>query len=384
MDSVAVAGSRLVSHTYDQSVRYISGTFIYDRVNEAGKTILSSPPQPPQKEWTQSILKYTGTPQVSEYETVLKKVVPGKDGRMRITNTTDRLHAIHVQLTVFKNRGEWGGTASVVGPCQLLTCGHNVYDPKGKKWAERILAYPALNKKVAPFGVVEVVKAYTFADWTERGDSKYDIALLIINQPIGLYTGWGGILSTHDQALVNEQVTITGYPADKNFDEMWSMSHTLKTIYPESFDYLHDTFGGQSGSPISINRHALTQIIGVHTLGFSQVNSGVRISSGKFTTLFIKVMSEHHALAAHPQVICGPTYAWPTEAHKITIRAHSGPVNFLAVLPNGTLASASDEIKLWDPSTGDCLRTITGTGFVTSLVALPNGTLASGSDAQTI
>lgn len=298
-----ISSYRLAERVYDQKVQYVSGSFTYYKAEETGGSTFSSPPQAPQKPWNQKTLRYEGNPQKSKYEAILKVVIPGEDGRTRILNTTELPYSIHVQLSSTFEGQLFGGSGSLVGPHHLLTCGHNVYDPQKKIWADKILAYPALNKKSAPFGVVEIVKAYTFTDWTNHGDHKFDIALLILNQSIGFYTGWGGLLNTNDQALANEKVHITGYPGDgdKNCDEMWSMSHTVKTIYPEHFDYEIDTYAGQSGSAIWISKYALPMIIGVHTRGSTIVNSGVRISAQKFTTLVIKAMSETQAIVLNPQ-----------------------------------------------------------------------------------
>jgi WD40 repeat protein len=59
----------------------------------------------------------------------------------------------------------------------------------------------------------------------------------------------------------------------------------------------------------------------------------------------------------------------------------------LVLLPDGTLASGSADntIKIWNPSTGTCLRTLSGhANWVFSLALFPDGTLASGSRDQTI
>jgi WD40 repeat protein len=62
-------------------------------------------------------------------------------------------------------------------------------------------------------------------------------------------------------------------------------------------------------------------------------------------------------------------------------------VNALAVLPDGRLASGSDDgtIKLWDPASGSCAATLEGhSDWCDALAVLPDGRLASGSGDRTI
>ncbi len=66
---------------------------------------------------------------------------------------------------------------------------------------------------------------------------------------------------------------------------------------------------------------------------------------------------------------------------------HTDWVRALAVLPDGTLASASrdETVRVWDPATGRCLRVLEGhTETVQALAVLPDGTLASASGDRTV
>jgi WD40 repeat protein/tetratricopeptide (TPR) repeat protein len=70
-----------------------------------------------------------------------------------------------------------------------------------------------------------------------------------------------------------------------------------------------------------------------------------------------------------------------------TLQGHSNSVYSFAVLPGGILASRSHDhtIKLWNPLTGECLRTLQGDSEGgSSLAVLPGGILASGAAGNTI
>jgi len=289
----------LVEKVYDPTVTYSAGIFNH---HEDGAT-LSTHPQSPQKAWNQSLSHYDKKYQNYTQEAVLKLVIPGQDGRQRISNTTTWPYSIHVQLTAIFGSIVGYGSGSMVGPHHLLTCGHNVCT-RGKGWAKEISVYPALNGKVAPFGCAKVTKAYTFQSWQSREDQQFDMALLLLDKPIGDYTGWGGLLNSTEAELSQERVTITGYPGDNGFPEddvdknctqMWGMTHKIKRISSEQFYYEIDTYGGQSGSAVWVNKWGMPMILGVHTLGSNSINIGVRLSYKKFTEI-LRIISESYGL----------------------------------------------------------------------------------------
>ena len=71
----------------------------------------------------------------------------------------------------------------------------------------------------------------------------------------------------------------------------------------------------------------------------------------------------------------------------LTLAGHTSNVRALAVLPDGKLASGSDDktVRVWDAASGACLLTLAGhTRAVNALAALPDGKLASGSADKTV
>ena len=275
-----VLAMKPVSHTISNNTEYTKGEFEFEK----DKTSTYTTPHRPQKAPVQSVKIYKETPQENPYERILMRVEPGKDGRSRISNTTQWPYLFHAQLSLHYSDGEYGGSGVLVGPHHILTAGHNVFSHKTKEWAKNIVVRLALNDQVAPFGDYSVIKFFTFEEWTKDQNPNLDIALITLGHSIGLEAGWTGLLAEDDAILMNEDVHVTGYPGDKGFNQLWSMAHRVKNLQPERMFYETDTYGGQSGGSVWIKKYGNPYAIGVHTLGEGKLyegNSGVRISHQK-------------------------------------------------------------------------------------------------------
>jgi len=106
-----------VSHTISNNTEYTKGEFEFEKDKTSTYTI----PQRPQKSLTQSVKIYRETPQENPYERILMRVEPGKDGRSRISNTTQWPYLFHAQLSLHYSDGEYGGSGVLVGPHHILT-----------------------------------------------------------------------------------------------------------------------------------------------------------------------------------------------------------------------------------------------------------------------
>lgn len=282
--SCSLEASQTIEYILDKETIYSKGIFNFHHEDED----LFTGPYRPSKSPTQSVLVYPNKLSELPYETVLKRLVPGQDGRTLVTNTTHWPYLCHAQVSMDFSGIEYGGSGIMVGPHHLLTAGHNVYDHKTKNWVNNISVHPGLNDLIAPLGEIKATRVYTFKDWVEKQDPDYDIALIVLAQSVGYETGWSGLLSLNDPNLSKEKVHITGYPGDKGFKQMWTMSHTIKTFSSERFYYEIDTFGGQSGSGVWINKWGSPYVLGVHTQGEGELykgNSGVRLSKSKFESV---------------------------------------------------------------------------------------------------
>ena len=236
-------------------------------------------------------------------ETVLMRLVQGKDGRTPVENVNRWPYRVHAQLMIYFNGGSGGGSGTLVGPRHILTAGHNVYIeyPRGsgkRQWASRILVRPALNGRSLPYDQQTAIRAYTYQTWIHgNGDSNYDMALIILGEPIGSKIGWYGLFHYPQGNSFPKQITVTGYPKEARntrfpdketregaeFKQMWEMSGEVE-IAPFRLYYALDTSGGQSGGAIWHQDGNQSYIVGVHTSGEvaqNQGNFGVRLTKEK-------------------------------------------------------------------------------------------------------
>src|ERR1700722_199992 len=84
---------RPTSHLLSASTEYVAGDF---EVRRNAATI-STPPVKPERPSTQRVLVHRGTPQALPYENIpyeriLRRIIPGQDGRSRIENTNQWPH----------------------------------------------------------------------------------------------------------------------------------------------------------------------------------------------------------------------------------------------------------------------------------------------------
>jgi V8-like Glu-specific endopeptidase len=277
-----------VSHEFgNSSISYRKGRFEFSEDNSAFYT---KPPSP--------IITIPQCNQIyKETQEDLYIESFSQNGRRQITQTTEWPYRIHGNLTMYEGGITYGGSGVLIGPHHMLTAGHNVYSVKRKKWKDNISVRLGLHESYSPFEERKVIKAYTFRQWVNNGDTCYDMALLLLDDSIGHKIGWSGLLCLDDEGISRETVTITGYPGDYGFTKMMTMSDKVKTVQPEEFYYEINTAGGQSGSGIWINKCGSPYVLGVHTRGGTKEvgNSGARLSTYKFKKI-IGWMSQNYVL----------------------------------------------------------------------------------------
>lgn len=204
--------------------------------------------------------------------------VHGNDDRKQVTDTTSFPNRTIGRMSV-------GCTGTLIGPRVVLTAAHCVYNLKKKEWYPNGEFSPGQNGSVKPYGSVKVTKAITTKAYTQDSKTEWDIAVLILDTPIGNQVGW--MAYSYDDGLTSVSVNINGYPGDKPHGTMWHSYCPVKDVQTELFTYMCDTYEGNSGSATYryIAATKERKIFGVHTNGLKQHNYGTRITKAKFDKL---------------------------------------------------------------------------------------------------
>lgn len=213
---------------------------------------------------------------------VSSRSVIAPDGRTRVSPTTAYPNRALAHLVVEFGKTGGGCTGWFVGPNTVVTAGHCIYDTETNKWATKITVYAGRNGTTA---VATTTGKYwmTVAGWAISENWEYDYAVIKTVANTGSTVGWFG-WRWQSSNTFSGNYTVRGYPGDKTFGTMWTMSDTVTTrnnLSPRKLWYTIDTAGGQSGSPLYGNYNGTCCFgFGVHAYGLSGgYNSATRITS---------------------------------------------------------------------------------------------------------
>lgn len=213
-------------------------------------------------------------------------------------------YSTHGKLIMEYSEGKYRGSGCLIGPNHLLTAAHNIYNHNTKEWAKDILLLVQLKNITKE---INAAKVYTFAQWVENKDPKYDIALVLLKFSIGLETGWNGLRYLEDKELLQKEINFTIYSSVANLKEIKTVSDKIKKFDSGNIYYSIDTSHGQSGGAIWIDESASgiqsPYIIGIHTHKEGQLyqgNFGVRLSRNKIKHI-IKWMEESYKVKSDTQ-----------------------------------------------------------------------------------
>ncbi len=235
----------------------------------------------------------------------------GVDSRVLVQDTSTIPWRCICHLEVEYEFGPVGfGTGFLIGPKSVVTAAHVIVDPEQKKRtrrkARRIRVIPGRSGTTAPYGyfVCEYGDCKVPDAWLRGGNNQEDAAasdFAVIPIPDGYETegrptgerlGYFGLkcFTEADAASKGEMLFVNnaGYPyeADKPYGTLWYNAGRVRKMEKTFVEYMVDTEGGQSGSPVYFFDEEKNQryVIAIHTTG-DFVNRGLRITAEVFATI---------------------------------------------------------------------------------------------------
>jgi glutamyl endopeptidase len=194
------------------------------------------------------------------------------------------------------------GTGFLIGPQTVITAAHVLVDRR-RDWsaprrASRVRVLPGRNGTLAPYGYAVTDKFDMPNEWKDdntdqRRAAAFDFAAIhlpktadteVQQEPLGARLGYFGLKAfaeADEEKIKLLFINNAGYPKerDKPYGTLWYNAGRVRTWAPEFVEYMVDTEGGQSGSPIYFYDEKKQQryVVAIHTTG-DFVNRGLRIT----------------------------------------------------------------------------------------------------------
>jgi len=245
--------------------------------------------------------------------------VIGADNRARVTDTAMTPWRCICHLEVQYDSGPVGmGTGFLIGPYTVITAAHVLVDRQKFGWnkprrAQQIRILPGRNGTLAPYGYVVTDKYEVPAGWNdndanETAATAFDYGAVFIpkkseneveDEALGERLGYFGLrafakVELHDVELLF--INNAGYPIEpgKPFGTLWYNAGRISKWADRHVEYMVDTEGGHSGSPIYYFDEKKQQryVVAIHTTG-DFVNRGLRITPSIFEKIRVWAQRKH-------------------------------------------------------------------------------------------
>lgn len=172
--------------------------------------------------------------------------VYGTDDRQLVSDTRQFPYSAIGRVEIWYGWNFQVASGVMIGRSVALTAGH-VADAASSRASVEFV--PGATANTEPFGRAKVIKAIPAPRWAVYADDGYDMAILVLDRPIGDSTGYFRIAVQPDSFFEGLVLTSAGYPSDLGLSMYKVSGNALRMDGNVLLHYL-DSEPGQSGSPM--------------------------------------------------------------------------------------------------------------------------------------
>jgi glutamyl endopeptidase len=201
------------------------------------------------------------------------ETVCGNDDRVLVNPQNVPFRYICSLIMTARDGTRWIGSGFFINQRCVITNGHCVFMKDNGGWATSIQVIPGRDGGNAPFGSQTSSNLRSVQGWVTQNNSDFDHGAIILpdNSLFNRIGGYFGYSELNVSTLLNN----SGYPGDKPSGTQWFNAGGATRVSDYKMEYMIDTAGGQSGSPVFITSPSRS-VVGVHGYGGCP-NKAVRV-----------------------------------------------------------------------------------------------------------